>query len=80
MYHQKDQKSQKYNKIEKSPEKICQVVKTWKQALLATLAPMSISLNHPFRYTFPSLELFLVLILGAQLLSLLRYSCALGFL
>ena len=73
-------KKSKIQKIEKSHEKICQVVKTWKQALLETLAPMSISLNHPFRYTFPSLELFLVLVLGAQLLSLLRYSCALGFL
>ena len=67
-------------KIKKSPEKICQVVKTWKQALLETLTPMSISLNRSFRYTFPNLELFLVLVSGAQLLSLLRYSCALGFL
>ena len=64
----------------KSPKKICQVVKIWKQALLETLAPMSISLAHSLRYTFPSLELFLVLISGAPLLSLLRYSCALGFL
>jgi len=56
------------------------VVKTWKQALLVTLAPMSISLIHPFRYTFPSLGLFLVLVLGALLLSLSRYPCALGFL
>ena len=77
MHHQKNQKSKK---IEKNPEKIYQVVKTWKQVPPKTPAPMSISLNHPFRYTFPSLELFLVLVLGAQLLSLLRYSCALGFL
>ena len=52
MYHQKKKKNQKYSKIEKSLEKICQVVKTWKQALLEALAPMSISLNQPFRYTF----------------------------
>ena len=55
-------------------------MKTWKQALLETLAPMSINLNHLFHYTFPSLKLFLVLISEAQILSLLRYSCALGFL
>ena len=80
MHHQKKKKIQKYKKIEKGPKKIYQVVKTWKQALLESLAPMSINLNHPFCYTFPSLELFLVLISGEQLLSLLRYSCALGFL